>query len=43
MNNQLIILQICRTLADLDEESLRAVYMIVQRLQLLQPPKNNIS
>lgn len=36
MDNQPIIVHICRMLADLDEGGLRAVYMIVRQIYDLQ-------
>ena len=43
MDNQPIIFHISQMLADLDEEPIRAVYMVVRQLHQMQPSENRIT
>lgn len=43
MDKGAVILHIGRMLADLDEEPIRAVYMVVRQLHQMQPSENRIT
>ena len=43
MDKAAVILHIGRMLADLDEEPIRAVYMVVRELHQRQPDENRIA
>lgn len=43
MDKGAVILHIGRMLADLDEEPIRAVYMLVRQLHQMQPSENRIT